>query len=168
MGGGTFGTSPLTIGGGFPEPKSTAGDVHLGGEDFDNRDADFCMQDFMRKSRRGKYLAGNQRAIRRLRTQRERAKRILSLLLRPPSRSIRFCLLLVPCPFRGILHGLLPHVTGPVEKALRDSGIDKKNIHELVLACSLTRFPKVQAMIQEFVISNEPTKSIYPDEAVAF
>ncbi|CAE8640113.1 unnamed protein product, partial [Polarella glacialis] len=82
-------------------PKSTAGDIHLGGEDFDNRDVDFCMQDFKRKSRRGKYLAGNQRAIRRLRTQCERAKRILSLLLRPPSRSIRFwraSITPAPCP----------------------------------------------------------------------
>merc|ERR1712078_650759 len=77
MGGGTFDVSLLTIEGGIFEVKATAGDTHLGGEDFDNRVVDFCMQDFKRKNR-GKDMAGNQRAIRRLRTQCERAKRTLS------------------------------------------------------------------------------------------
>merc|ERR1712017_60729 len=77
MGGGTFDVSLLTIEDGIFEVKATAGDTHLGGEDFDNRVVDFCMQDFKRKNR-GKDLAGNQRAIRRLRTQCERAKRTLS------------------------------------------------------------------------------------------
>ena len=77
MGGGTFDVSVLTIEDGIFEVKSTAGDTHLGGEDFDNRVVDFCLQDFKRKNR-GKDLAGNQRAIRRLRTQCERAKRTLS------------------------------------------------------------------------------------------
>merc|ERR1712149_25238 len=77
MGGGTFDVSLLTIEDGIFEVKATAGDTHLGGEDFDNRIVDFCMQDFKRKNR-GKDLAGNQRALRRLRTQCERAKRTLS------------------------------------------------------------------------------------------
>merc|ERR1712194_562518 len=77
MGGGTFDVSLLTIEDGIFEVKATAGDTHLGGEDFDNRVVDFCMQDFKRKNR-GKELTGNQRAIRRLRTQCERAKRTLS------------------------------------------------------------------------------------------
>merc|ERR1711998_305090 len=77
MGGGTFDVSILTIEDGIFEVKATAGDTHLGGEDFDNRIVDFCMQDFKRKNR-GEDLAGNQRALRRLRTQCERAKRTLS------------------------------------------------------------------------------------------
>merc|ERR1712137_1116200 len=77
LGGGTFDVSLLTIEDGIFEVKATAGDTHLGGEDFDNRIVDFCLQDFKRKNR-GKDLAGNQRAIRRLRTQCERAKRTLS------------------------------------------------------------------------------------------
>jgi len=77
MGGGTFDVSLLTIEDGIFEVKATAGDTHLGGEDFDNRVVDFCMQDFKRKNR-GKDLMGNNRAIRRLRTQCERAKRTLS------------------------------------------------------------------------------------------
>merc|ERR1711982_172928 len=77
MGGGTFDVSLLTIEDGIFEVKATAGDTHLGGEDFDNRIVDFCLQDFKRKNR-GKDMAGNQRALRRLRTQCERAKRTLS------------------------------------------------------------------------------------------
>merc|ERR1719399_1850645 len=77
MGGGTFDVSILTIEDGIFEVKAIAGDTHLGGEDFDNRIVDFCMQDFKRKNR-GKALDGNQRALRRLRTQCERAKRTLS------------------------------------------------------------------------------------------
>merc|ERR1712005_100264 len=77
LGGGTFDVSLLTIEDGIFEVKATAGDTHLGGEDFDNRVVDFCIQDFKRKNR-GKDLAGNNRAIRRLRTQCERAKRTLS------------------------------------------------------------------------------------------
>ncbi|CAE8651180.1 unnamed protein product [Polarella glacialis] len=72
-------------------------------------------------------------------------------------------LLPVPCPFWGALHGLLPQLPGPVETP-RDSGVDKKNIHESVLVCGSTRIPTVQAMIQAFFINKEPSKSINPDE----
>ncbi|CAE8608816.1 unnamed protein product [Polarella glacialis] len=174
MGEGTFGTSPLTIGDGVFEPKSTACETHLGVEDFDNRDVDFCMQDFKRKNRRGKYLAGSQRAMGRLRTQCERVNRILLLFTRATIEidsllgGIYYSCSLSRARFGGLCMDYFRNSTGPVEKALRDSGIDKKNIHELVLACGFTRIPKVQAMIQEFVIGKEPTKSIYPDEAVAF
>ncbi|CAE8591351.1 unnamed protein product [Polarella glacialis] len=73
-------------------------------------------------------------------------------------------LLPVPLPFWGALHGLLPQLPGPVEKTLRDSGVDKKNTHESVLVCGSTRIPTVQAMIQVFFINKEPSKSINPDE----
>ena len=77
MGGGTFDVSLLSIEEGIFEVKATAGDTHLGGEDFDNRLVDFCVQDFKRKNR-GTDMSGNKRALRRLRTQCERAKRTLS------------------------------------------------------------------------------------------
>ncbi|CAE8584346.1 unnamed protein product [Polarella glacialis] len=73
-------------------------------------------------------------------------------------------LLPVPLPFCGALHGLLPQLPGPVEKTLRDSGIDKKNTHESVLVCGSTRIPKEQAMIQAFLINKKRSKSINPDE----
>jgi len=95
MGGGTFDVSLLTIEDGIFEVKATAGDTHLGGEDFDNRVVDFCMQDFKRKNR-GKDLAGNQRAIRRLRTQCERAKRTLSSSTQAPLKMIS--------PFKGLVY----------------------------------------------------------------
>ncbi|CAE8601883.1 unnamed protein product [Polarella glacialis] len=132
------------------------------------------MQDFKRKSRRGKDLAGNQRAIKRLRTLCERSKRTLALFTQATIEidslleGIYCSYSLSVARFEGLCMDYFRNSMGPVEKALRDSGIDKKNIHELVLACGLIRIPKVQAMIQEFVIGKEPNKPIYPDEAVAF
>jgi len=116
MGGGTFDVSILTIEDGIFEVKATAGDTHLGGEDFDNRIVDFCMQDFKRKNR-GKDLAGNQRAIRRLRTQCERAKRTLSSSTQATIEidslfdGIDFSCTL-SCSLRGAEHGLLPQLHG--------------------------------------------------------
>ncbi|CAE8632098.1 unnamed protein product, partial [Polarella glacialis] len=173
MGGGTFDVSILTIEDGIFEVKSTAGDTHLGGEDFDNRVVDFCMQDFKRKNR-GKDLAGNQRAIRRLRTQCERAKRTLSsstqatIEIDSLFEGIDYSCSLSRARFEELCMDYFRNSMGPVEKALRDSGIDKKNIHELVLVGGSTRIPKVQSMIQEFFNGKEPNRSINPDEAVAF
>jgi len=173
MGGGTFDVSILTIEDGIFEVKSTAGDTHLGGEDFDNRIVDFCMQDFKRKNR-GKDLAGNQRALRRLRTQCERAKRTLSSSTQATIEidslfdGIDYNCSLSRARFEELNMDYFRNSMAPVEKALRDSGIDKKNIHEVVLVGGSTRIPKVQAMIQEFFNGKEPNKSINPDEAVAF
>ena len=148
MGGGTFDVSILTIADGIFEVKATAGDTHLGGEDFDNRVVDFCLQDFKRKNR-GKDLAGNQRAIRRLRTQCERAKRTLSsstqatIEIDSCSTALTTCPL--PRPLRGALHGLVSELDDAGgESREEDSGIDKKNVHEVVLVGGSTRIPKVQ------------------------
>merc|ERR1711937_929770 len=173
MGGGTFDVSILTIEDGIFEVKATAGDTHLGGEDFDNRIVDFCIQDFKRKNR-GQDLSGNQRALRRLRTQCERAKRTLS--------SSTQATIEIDSLFEGIDYSCSPsrarfeelnmdyfrNSMGPVEKCLRDSGIDKKGVHDVVLAGGSTRIPKVQSMIQEFFNGKEPCKSINPDETVAY
>merc|ERR1719386_230442 len=173
MGGGTFDVSVLTIEDGIFEVKSTAGDTHLGGEDFDNRVVDFCVQDFKRKNR-GKDLSSNQRAIRRLRTQCERAKRTLSS---STQATIEIDSLFDGCDyscnlsrarFEELCMDYFRNSMGPVEKALKDSGLDKKSIHDIVMVGGSTRIPKVQQMIQEFFNGKEPNRSINPDEAVAY
>merc|ERR1719251_430029 len=173
MGGGTFDVSLLTIEDGIFEVKATAGDTHLGGEDFDNRIVDFCLQDFKRKNR-GKDMSGNQRAIRRLRTQCERAKRTLSsstqatIEIDSLFEGIDYSCSLSRARFEELNMDYFRNSMGPVEKCMRDSGINKRNVHEVVLVGGSTRIPKVQAMIQEFFNGKEPCKSINPDEAVAF
>jgi len=173
MGGGTFDVSLLTIEDGIFEVKATAGDTHLGGEDFDNRIVDFCLQDFKRKNR-GKDVSGNHRAIRRLRTQCERAKRTLSSSTQATIEidslfdGIDYSCSLSRARFEELNMDYFRSSMGPVEKCLRDSCIDKRNVHEVVLVGGSTRIPKVQAMIQDLFHGKEPCKSINPDEAVAF
>jgi len=173
MGGGTFDVSLLTIEDGIFEVKATAGDTHLGGEDFDNRMVDFCMQDFKRKNR-GKDISGNQRAIRRLRTQCERAKRTLSsstnatVVIDSLFEGIDYETPISRARFEELNMDYFRNSMGPVEKVLRDSGIDKRNVHEVVMVGGSTRIPKVTQLIQEFFNGKEPCKSINPDEAVAF
>merc|ERR1712028_212805 len=152
MGGGTFDVSLLTIEDGIFEVKATAGDTHLGGEDFDNRIVDFCMQDFKRKNR-GKDLTGNQRAIRRLRTQCERAKRTLSsstqatIEIDSLFEGVDYSCSLSRARFEELNMDYFRNSMGPVEKCMRDSGIDKKNVHEVVLVGGSTRIPKVQDLL---------------------
>jgi len=173
MGGGTFDVSILTIEDGIFEVKATAGDTHLGGEDFDNRIVEFCLQDFKRKNR-GKDMTGNHRAIRRLRTQCERAKRTLSsstqatIEIDSLFEGIDYSCSLSRARFEELNMDYFRNSMGPVEKCLRDSGIDKRNVHEVVMVGGSTRIPKVQSMIQEFFNGKEPNRSINPDEAVAF
>merc|ERR1712137_1008846 len=173
MGGGTFDVSLLTIEDGIFEVKATAGDTHFGGEDFDNRLVDFCLEDFKRKNR-GKDLSGNNRSIRRLRTQCERAKRTLSSSTQATIEidslfdGIDYTCSLSRARFEELNMDYFRNSMGPVEKCMRNSGIDKRSVHEVVLVGGSTRIPKVQTMIQEFFNGKEPCKSINPDEAVAF
>merc|ERR1719333_209357 len=173
LGGGTFDVSLLTIEDGIFEVKATAGDTHLGGEDFDNRLVDFCVQDFKRKNR-GKDMMENQRALRRLRTQCERAKRTLSSSTQATIEidslfdGIDFTCTISRARFEEMNMDYFRNSMGPVEKAMRDSGIDKRNVHDVVMVGGSTRIPKVQNMIQEFFNGKEPNRSINPDEAVAY
>ncbi|KAF4658699.1 70-kilodalton heat shock protein [Perkinsus chesapeaki] len=173
LGGGTFDVSLLTIEDGIFEVKATAGDTHLGGEDFDNRILDFCMQDFKRKNR-GMSIEGNQRAMRRLRTQCERAKRTLSsstqatIEIDSLYEGVDYNCTLSRARFEELNMDLFRNTMGPVEKVLKDSGIDKKGVDEIVLVGGSTRIPKVQSMIKDFFNGKEPAKSINPDEAVAY
>merc|ERR1712109_389667 len=119
-------------------------------------------------------MSGNQRAIRRLRTQCERAKRTLSsstqatIEIDSLFEGIDFSCSLSRARFEELNMDYFRNSMGPVEKCMRDSGIDKRNVHEVVLVGGSTRIPKVQSMLQEFFNGKQPCKSINPDEAVAY
>lgn len=173
LGGGTFDVSLLTIDNGIFEVKATAGDTHLGGEDFDNLIVDFCVQDFKRKNR-GKDISANQRALRRLRTQCERAKRTLSsstqasIEIDSLFEGIDYSTTLTRARVEELCGPLFRQCLGPVEKVLTDSKLDKKSVDEVVLVGGSTRIPKIQQMIIDFFNGKQPCKSINPDEAVAY
>merc|ERR1712022_98592 len=132
-----------------------------------------CVQDFQTQES-WKDLAGNNRALRRLRTQCERAKRTLSSSTQATIEidslfdGIDYNCSLSRARFEELNMDYFRNSMGPVEKCMRDSGIDKRGVHEVVLVGGSTRIPKVQAMIQEFFNGKEPCKSINPDEAVAY
>ncbi|KAG1147533.1 hypothetical protein G6F37_002746 [Rhizopus arrhizus] len=172
LGGGTFDVSLLTIEDGIFEVKATAGDTHLGGEDFDNRLVNHFMQEFKRKFK--KDITGNARAIRRLRTACERAKRTLSSAAQTTIEidslfeGVDFYTSLTRARFEELNQDLFRNTMDPVEKVLRDSKIDKSQVHDIVLVGGSTRIPKVQKLVSDFFNGKEPNKSINPDEAVAY
>jgi len=172
LGGGTFDVSILTIEDGIFEVKSTAGDTHLGGEDFDNRMVNFFVQEFKRKHK--KDLATNKRALRRLRTACERAKRTLSsssqasIEIDSLMEGIDFYTSITRARFEEMNADLFRGTLEPVEKSLRDAKMDKGSIHDIVLVGGSTRIPKIQKLLQDFFNGKELNKSINPDEAVAY
>ncbi|KAM4016053.1 heat shock cognate 71 kDa protein-like [Anomaloglossus baeobatrachus] len=172
LGGGTFDVSILTIEDGIFEVKSTAGDTHLGGEDFDNRMVNHFVGEFKRKHK--KDITDNKRAIRRLRTACERAKRTLSsstqasIEIDSLFEGIDFYTSLTRARFEELNADLFRGTLEPVEKALRDAKLDKAQIHDIVLVGGSTRIPKIQKLLQDFFNGRELNKSINPDEAVAY
>ncbi|KAE8594221.1 hypothetical protein XENTR_v10019503 [Xenopus tropicalis] len=172
LGGGTFDVSILTIEDGIFEVKSTAGDTHLGGEDFDNRMVNHFVGEFKRKHK--KDITENKRAIRRLRTACERAKRTLSsstqasIEIDSLYEGIDFYTSLTRARFEELNADLFRGTLEPVEKALRDAKMDKAQIHDIVLVGGSTRIPKIQKLLQDFFNGRELNKSINPDEAVAY
>merc|ERR1719219_2563246 len=172
LGGGTFDVSILTIEDGIFEVKSTSGDTHLGGEDFDNRLVSHFVQEFKRKHR--KDLTANKRSLRRLRTACERAKRTLSAAAQASIEidslfeGIDFYSSITRARFEELCNDLFRGTLEPVEKALRDAKMDKSSIHEIVLVGGSTRVPKIQKLLQDFFNGKELNKSINPDEAVAY
>jgi len=172
LGGGTFDVSILTIEEGIFEVKSTAGDTHLGGEDFDNRMVDHFVNEFKRKHK--KDMKGNKRALRRLRTACERAKRTLSasaqanIEIDSLFEGIDFYTSITRARFEELCSDLFKGTLEPVEKAMRDAKMDKSSIHDIVLVGGSTRIPKVQKLLQDFFNGKELNKSINPDEAVAY
>lgn len=172
LGGGTFDVSLLTIEEGIFEVKATAGDTHLGGEDFDNRMVDYFLQEFKRRHR--KDMSANQRALRRLRTACERAKRTLSsstqahIEIDSLFEGIDFNSTITRARFEDLCMDYFKKCMEPCEKVLRDAKIAKNQVDEVVLVGGSTRIPKVQGMLSEFFNGKEPCKSINPDEAVAY
>ena len=172
LGGGTFDVSLLTIEEGIFEVKATAGDTHLGGEDFDQRLMNHFVQEFKRKHK--KDITGNARALRRLRTSCERAKRTLSSTAQTSIEidslfeGVDFYTSITRARFEELNMDLFRKCMEPVEKCLRDSKIDKSAVHEIVLVGGSTRIPKVQTLLSDFFNGKEPCKSINPDEAVAY
>jgi len=172
LGGGTFDVSVLTIEDGIFEVKSTAGDTHLGGEDFDNRMVNHFVAEFKRKHK--KDLSSNPRALRRLRTACERAKRTLSSSTQASVEidslfeGIDFYTSITRARFEEMNADLFRSTMDPVEKSLRDAKMDKSQIHEIVLVGGSTRIPKVQKLLSDFFSGKELNKSINPDEAVAY
>ncbi|XP_031825836.1 heat shock 70 kDa protein cognate 4 [Nomia melanderi] len=172
LGGGTFDVSILTIEEGIFEVKSTAGDTHLGGEDFDNRMVNHFVQEFKRKYK--KDLSVNKRALRRLRTACERAKRTLSsstqasIEIDSLFEGVDFYTSITRARFEELCADLFRSTLEPVEKALRDAKMDKGQVHSIVLVGGSTRIPKIQKLLQDFFNGKELNKSINPDEAVAY
>jgi L1 cell adhesion molecule like protein len=172
LGGGTFDVSLLTIEEGIFEVKSTAGDTHLGGEDFDNRMVTHFVQEFKRKH--NKDISGNARAVRRLRTACERAKRALSsatqtnIEIDSLYEGVDFYTSITRARFEELCADLFRSTMEPVEKVLRDAKMDKRTVSEVVLVGGSTRIPKIQQLVTQFFNGKEPCKSINPDEAVAY
>ncbi|KAI9326039.1 hsp71-like protein [Zopfochytrium polystomum] len=172
LGGGTFDVSLLTMEEGVFEVQATSGDTHLGGEDFDNRLVDHFMQEFKRKYK--KDLSSNLRAVRRLRTACERAKRTLSgsaqasIEIDSLYEGIDFYSSITRARFEELCQDLFRSTLEPVEKVLRDAKMDKSRVHEIVLVGGSTRIPRVQKLVSDFFNGKELNKSINPDEAVAY
>ena len=172
LGGGTFDVSILNIEDGIFEVLATAGDTHLGGEDFDNRIVTHLLGEIKRKLKVD--IKDNARAMRRLRTAAERAKRTLSTSAQTSIEidslydGMDFFTSLTRARFEELCQDLFRDTLKPVEKVLRDSKLDKASINEIVLVGGSTRIPKVQSLLSQFFNDKELSKSINPDEAVAY
>uniref|UniRef100_A0A224XGB7 Putative heat shock protein 70b n=1 Tax=Panstrongylus lignarius TaxID=156445 RepID=A0A224XGB7_9HEMI len=173
LGGGTFDVSILTIDeGSLFEVRSTAGDTHLGGEDFDNRLVNHLTEEFKRKYK--KDIKNSPRALRRLRTAAERAKRTLSssteasIEIDALYEGIDFFTKVTRARFEELCADLFRSTLQPVEKALQDAKLDKGSIHDVVLVGGSTRVPKIQSLLQNFFNGKSLNMSINPDEAVAY
>ncbi|XP_035214462.1 major heat shock 70 kDa protein Ab-like [Stegodyphus dumicola] len=173
LGGGTFDVSILSIDeGSLFEVRSTAGDTHLGGEDFDNRMVAHFVEEFKRKYK--KDIRSNPKAVRRLRTACERAKRTLSssseasIEIDALFEGIDFYSKISRARFEELCMDLFRSTLEPVERALKDAKMDKGNIHDVVLVGGSTRIPKIQKLLKDFFNGKELCMSINPDEAVAY
>jgi L1 cell adhesion molecule like protein len=172
LGGGTFDVSLLSIDDGIFEVKATAGDTHLGGEDFDERLMEHFCREFKRKFK--KDLKTSQRAIRRLRTACERAKRTLSssanahIEIDSLFEGIDFNTTITRARFEDLCADYFRDCLKPVERVLQDAKMSKNDVDEVVLVGGSTRIPKIQQMISQFFNGKQPNQSINPDEAVAY
>jgi len=175
FGGGTFDTSILSIADGVFEVKATNGDTHLGGEDIDHILVDYCLSEFYKKTGHSdKTVKENNKAVRRLRTQCEIAKKILSSAMQTKLTIDTFYggedleVDLTRAKFEELCATIFKRTLAPVEQVLKDSGLGKNQINEIVLVGGSTRIPKVISLLKDFFNGKEPNRSINPDEAVAY
>ncbi|KAJ1300939.1 hypothetical protein OPQ81_003365 [Rhizoctonia solani] len=171
LGGGSVSVSLLTIDEGVVEVKATAGDTHIGGEDFDDRLVNHFVQEFKHKNRMD--LSSNPRALCRLRTACERAKRTLSSATQTSIEidslfeGIDFYTHLTRASFEELCEDLFRRSLEPIEKVLHDARIDKKNVDDVVLVGGSTRILRITKLVSEFFNGKVPNRSINPEEAVA-
>jgi heat shock 70kDa protein 1/2/6/8 len=174
LGGGTFDVSLLVIDDGMFEVKATSGDTHLGGEDLDSKLVEYCLEQFIKKNKGAEGIKKSDRALRRLRTACERAKRTLSsatnaaLEIDSLFDGIDFTTTLTRAKFENLCQAEFQRCMKPVENVLRDSKFSKSDIHDIVLVGGSTRIPKVQKLLSNYFGGKEPKKDINPDEAVAY
>ncbi len=172
LGGGTFDVSLLSIDDGVFEVKSTAGDTHLGGEDFDNVLMKYFIDEFKRKYKAD--ISYNKKSMRRLKTACERAKRTLSssntasLEIEALYDGIDFFTNITKARFESLCMNLFQKCIQPVTQVLQDAGVSKSGVHEIVLVGGSTRIPKIQELLSSFFNGKELNKGINPDEAVAY
>ena len=172
LGGGTFDVSLLSIDDGVFEVKATAGDTHLGGEDFDSRIVQHFITEFKRKHK--KDISSNPRSLRRLRTACEKAKRTLSSSAQASIEidslidGIDFTSSITRAKFEELNQDLFLRCMDPVDKVLKDSHVSKGEVNQIVLVGGSSRIPKIQEMLSERFNGKELNRSINPDEAVAY
>ena len=173
LGGGTFDVSLLTIDNGVFEVVATAGDTHLGGEDFDQRLTEHFSKIFKKKNT-GVDLRKDPRAFQKLKHEVEKAKRDLSsvhqvkVTIEGIMEGIDFSETITRARFEELCNDLFKKTLKPVAQVLEDAGMKKTEIDEIVLVGGSTRIPKVQQLIKDFFNGKEPNRGINPDEAVAY
>ena len=169
---GTHDLSVLTIDDGVFEVVATAGDTHLGGEDFDNSLVEFCAAEFQKKTRLD--IRSNARAMRRLRTACERAKRTLSSVTQTPIEVDSLAdgqdlnVTVTRAKFEQLCESLFRRTVAPLDGLLRDAKMSKSDIHEIVMVGGSTRVPRIRQLVSEYFNNKKLNDSVNPDEAVAY
>merc|ERR1719273_783117 len=172
LGGGTFDVSLLTLDEGVFEVVATNGDTHLGGQDFDERVMNHFIKVFKRKNKID--IRNNDRAIAKLRREVEKAKRALSsttqvrIEIENFADGKDFSETLTRARFEELNNDLFRQTLKPLEVVMKDAGMKKSEIHEIVLVGGSTRIPKIQKLVRDFFNGKEPNRGINPDEAVAY
>jgi len=172
LGGGTFDVSLLTLDEGVFEVVATNGDTHLGGEDFDQRVIEFFVKSFKRKHKID--IRQNARALAKLRREVEKAKRALSathqvkIEIESFAQGMDFSETLTRARFEELNNDLFRKTLKPVATVLKDGGLKKSEVDEVVLVGGSTRIPKIQKLVKDFFGGKDPNRGINPDEAVAY
>jgi L1 cell adhesion molecule like protein len=171
-GGGTHDLSVLTLDNGVFEVKATAGDTHLGGEDFDNALVTHCVEEFKKKTKVD--VTGNARALRRLRTACEKAKRTLSSSTQASvevdtlADGKDFQTVITRAKFESLCETFFRRTIAPLDTLLRDAKLDKSQVHEIIMVGGSSRIPRVRQLLSDYFNGKKLNDSVNPDEAVAY